>query len=81
MSKPNDGPEKKSSKSSLTKKCPACYTYLPLDADRCHACNVRVGAIDKLGFAAKVVNHRSYLIAAFFAVVFIAVLWIGFFAE
>jgi hypothetical protein len=65
----------------MTKKCPECYTYLPLDADKCSACGKRIGPIDKLGFAQKVTNFRSYLIAAFFAAVFAAVLWVGFFTE
>jgi hypothetical protein len=67
--------------SHMTKKCPECYTYLALDADKCHACGKRVGAIDKLGFASKVTNVNSYLIALFFAAVFAAVMWIGFFAD
>lgn len=65
----------------MTKKCPECFTYLPLDAGRCHACGSRVGPVDKLGHARKVANVRAYIVAVFFAAVVAGVLWLGFFTE
>jgi hypothetical protein len=64
-----------------TKKCPDCYTYLPLDADRCSTCKARVGDVDKLGFASKPTDWRGYLIAAVSIAVFAVFLWWGFFRE
>lgn len=65
----------------MTKKCPECYVYLPLDARRCTACGTRVGPVDKLGHARRVVNVKAYLVAVCFALIFLGVLWWGFFTE
>jgi hypothetical protein len=82
MTQPKHRREKDSPTTShMTKKCPECYTYLTLDAVKCHACGKRVGPIDKLGFAGKLVNLRSYLVAIVFALVLVAVFWLGFFTE
>ena len=64
-----------------TKKCPHCYTYLALDADRCTTCRAKVGDVDKLGFAAKPADWRAYLIAAASIAVFALFVWWGFFRE
>ncbi|MFZ5571791.1 MAG: hypothetical protein ACOZF0_15430 [Thermodesulfobacteriota bacterium] len=52
------------------KKCPECYTKLPMNAQKCHSCNQKVGEIDKFGFAKKPFNWVGYGSAL--------VLWIAF---
>ena len=78
-------PETKSARkrrqSYATKKCPDCYAHLPLSAKECHACNARVGNVDKLGFAEKPVDWSGYLVAAIAIVVFAVFFWWAFFVE
>ena len=54
-----------------SKKCHSCYTYVPLDAQICPSCKVRLGKVDYHGMAAKVTDWKAYL--AFF-VAFLAFL-------
>ena len=58
-------PKDKTPKQGLdpTKKCPYCSTYVKLNADRCDACNRRIGPSSPYGVARKPVNFKSYLIA------------------
>ena len=49
-------------KKYTTKKCPACFVYLPLDAVRCDSCNAKVGEPDRNGIAKKPVNWSAYFI-------------------
>ena len=65
----------------LTKKCPECYTYMPLDARVCPGCNKKIGEVDPLGFAKKPFDWRGYLAAAICIAGFIVFLWWGFFRE
>jgi len=64
-----------------TKKCPDCYVHLALHVKKCHACNAKVGDVDKLGFAEKPVDWLGYLVAAVSILVFAAFIWWGFFRE
>lgn len=64
-----------------TKKCPNCYTYLPLRAKVCTSCHARVGDVDKLGFAQKPVDWRGYLLAALTIAAFAIFMWWAFFRE
>ena len=72
---------KRSSSQHLTKKCPECYTYLPLSAQVCNSCNAKVGPVDKLGFAEKPFDWRGYLLAILSIVGFAIFVWWGFFRE
>ncbi len=65
----------------MTKKCPHCFVYLPLDAGRCNSCGNPVGPVTRLGLAQKVTNWRSYLVAAAAILAFSGFLWWGFFTE
>ncbi|CAB1058784.1 hypothetical protein D1BOALGB6SA_3541 [Olavius sp. associated proteobacterium Delta 1] len=65
----------------LTKKCPHCYAYLPLQAKVCTACQKKVGEVDKLGFAEKPVDWWGYLIAVVSIAGFVYFMWWGFFRE
>jgi len=46
----------------ITKKCPQCYTYIPLKAEICPSCKTRVGKVDRHGMATKRIEWTSYLI-------------------
>ena len=72
---------KKPTGSYTTKKCPDCYVYLPLNAKVCTSCHIKVGDVDKLGFAAKPTDWWGYLIAAVSIAVFAVFIWWGFFRE
>jgi ribosomal protein L40E len=65
----------------MTKKCPECFAYLPLQATTCTSCGKAVGPVNKLGHAAKPVNVRAYLIAAAAIAAFAAFVWWGFFTD
>jgi predicted amidophosphoribosyltransferase len=78
-------PKRKSPKQKkieyTTKKCPDCYAHLPLNVKVCHACQAKVGDVDKLGFAEKPVDWKGYVAAAIAIIVFTAFMWWGFFRE
>ena len=65
----------------LTKKCPECYAYLPLQAQVCTACNAKVGEVDKLGFAHRPFDWLGYLLAVVSIVGFTVFIWWAFFRE
>jgi hypothetical protein len=78
--------EQKSGKSTaknthLTKKCPECFTYLPLSAKVCTYCHAKVGLVDKQGFAAKPFDWKGYLLAVVTVAGFVAFMWWAFFRE
>jgi uncharacterized protein (DUF983 family) len=52
-----------SDKSVTTKKCPYCYTYLKVEADRCDSCGKRIGEVDSVGWAKKPFDAAGYLLA------------------
>lgn len=62
----------------VTKKCPECFAYLPLQTTRCPACNTKIGDVDKLGFARRPTNWWGYLIAIISIVGFCWFIWWGF---
>ena len=64
-----------------TKKCPDCYVHLPLNAKVCHACQAKVGDVDKLGFGEKPVDWKAYIAAAIAIAIFAVFVWWGFFME
>ncbi|MCJ7830833.1 MAG: hypothetical protein MUP74_05540 [Desulfobacterales bacterium] len=45
----------------ITKKCPSCLTNIPFETKRCPSCNVKVGGVDKIGFAERPVDWMSYV--------------------
>ncbi len=65
----------------LTKKCPQCYTYLPLHAQECTSCKAKVGEVDKLGFAEKPFDWLGYVIAIVAIAGFAIFMWWAFFNE
>ena len=79
--KPDAKSTRKRKQSFATKKCPDCYVHLPLSATQCHACNAKVGNVDRLGFAEKPVDWVGYLVAGIAIVVFAVFFWWAFFVE
>jgi hypothetical protein len=65
----------------MTKKCPYCYVYLPLDVTRCTTCKKRIGEVDKLGFASKPFDWTGYILAIVSIAAFVIFMWWGFFRE
>lgn len=65
----------------MTKKCPECFVYLPLQAKVCTSCGAAVGPVNKLGHAEKPVDVKGYLVAAAAILVFAAFIWWGFFTD
>ena len=65
----------------ITKKCPECYTYLPLHAQVCTACQTKVRDVDRLGFAEKSIDWLGYLLAVVSIVWFSIFMWWAFFRE
>ena len=44
-----------------TKKCPQCFTYMPLEVEKCPGCSTRVGPVNKYGMASKPFDWIAYL--------------------
>jgi hypothetical protein len=70
--KRQDEIDMKSSKASIdsgnpgghvTKKCPECMDYMPLNVDVCPSCKLPVGKIDRHGKASRKTNWKAYIIA------------------
>jgi hypothetical protein len=65
----------------MTKKCPECYTYLPLRTTKCPSCKTKLGDVDKLGFATRPFDWAGYLIAILSIVGLVVFIWWGFFRD
>ena len=78
----DDAPQGRSRGSAfMTKKCPECYTYLPLHTTKCPSCKTKLGEVDKLGFASRNFDWAGYLIAIVSIVGFVVFMWWGFFRD
>jgi hypothetical protein len=77
MVKLKDG--KITEESHVTKKCPSCYTYVPLDAIVCPSCKAKIGRVDKHGMATKRVEWGSYVICILAWITFGVYAWFAFF--
>ena len=63
-------------KKFVSKKCPECYVYVPLEAKICPSCKVRLGEVDDHGMAEKLTNWKAYLICFFlWLALFLYVKW------
>jgi len=65
----------------MTKKCPECFTYLPLDSKVCHSCGKSVGPVTPIGLAEKPRNLICYAVAAISILAFVIFVWWWFFTE
>jgi len=65
--------------SHITKKCPQCFSYIPLDVLTCPSCKAKVGMVDKHGMASKRTDWGSYIscLIAWAALAFY--IWFAFF--
>jgi hypothetical protein len=69
------------SSSYSIKKCPECYTYLPLRTTKCPSCNTKLGDVDKLGFASRTFDWVGYLTAILIIIALVCFVWWGFFSD
>ncbi len=60
-------PKKDKTISHVSKRCPNCLIYLPLDAKICSGCKEKVGEVNEYGMAKKPVDWLSYIISFLFA--------------
>jgi len=64
-----------------TKRCPECYTYMPLHTNKCPSCNARLGSVEKHGMARRTTNWSSYGFA-FIALLALGIyIWWAFFSD
>ena len=63
------------------KKCPECFTYLPLNAEKCPDCGTRLEGVDWLGFAKKPIDWRGYVIAIASVLIYCVFMWWAFFKD
>ena len=61
--------------SHVTKKCPSCYTHVPLDAKICPSCKSKVGMVDRHGMASRRVEWGKYIIAILAWITFGVYVW------
>ncbi len=60
----------------LAKRCPECFTSLPLDAKECFVCHTRVGKVDTDGKAKRAPDWIAYIVCILsWAVFFIYIKW------
>ena len=59
----------------ITKRCPECFTNLPVDADRCTSCNQKVGKVTESGLAERPVDWMSYISAIIAVGAFCYFMW------
>jgi len=45
----------------VSKKCHGCYTYVPIDAQICPSCKVRLGKVNRHGMAKPVTDWKAYV--------------------
>jgi hypothetical protein len=67
--------------SGPSKKCPECFTYMPLRATVCPACKVKVGKVDEHGKANRAFDWKGYAAAILSALAFAVYIWWAFFRE
>lgn len=47
--------------SYASKKCPECYSYVPLGAQVCPSCKIRLGDVGRHGMARRLTNWKAYI--------------------
>ena len=65
----------------VSKKCPHCFTYMPLNVLTCPACKEKVGPVDKYGMASKNPDFYSYFVSFVAFIALIVFLYYAFFKE
>lgn len=60
----------------VSKKCPECYEYVPLEAKVCPSCKARLGKVGEHGMAERLTNWKAYIICiALWLILAIYVKW------
>ncbi|HPA14936.1 MAG TPA: hypothetical protein PKV75_06660 [Desulfobacterales bacterium] len=70
---------KNESGSFASKRCPECFTQLPLDTEICTSCGMKIGKVDKYGLAKKPVDWLSYVLCLLSWVGLAVFVWWAFF--
>ena len=63
----------------VSKKCPQCYTHIPLDAEICPSCKNKVGLVDDHGMATRRIDWMSYIICFLAWLALGLYIWFAFF--
>jgi predicted nucleic acid-binding Zn ribbon protein len=53
-----------------SKKCPECFTYIPIDAQVCPSCKTRVGKVTRSGMAARTTKWKTNILCIIAWIVF-----------
>jgi len=56
-------PKQKKDVDPKYKRCPECFSKLPLNATRCYSCNQKVEGAGKYGLAKRPINWAGYIVA------------------
>ena len=81
MSPPQSPHDPKSQSGYISKKCPGCMEYMPLNKEVCPTCKLRVGKINKHGMASRRTDWKAYLTAIVAWLFFFFYVWWAFFRE
>lgn len=73
--------EKEDTYGYLSKKCPECLTYIPLNAEICPECKKRVGKVTMSGMAGRPTNWISYVLLIIAVAAFALYIWWAFIRE
>ncbi len=65
----------------VSKKCPECMEYMPLNVDVCPSCKQPVGKINKHGMASRKTDWKAYATAIAAWLVFFFYIWWAFIRE
>jgi hypothetical protein len=65
----------------VSKKCPECMEYMPLNAQACPSCKLPVGKINEHGMAARRTNWKAYTVAIAAWLFFFFYIWWAFIRE
>ena len=65
----------------ISKKCPECMEYMPLDAGVCPSCKLQVGKINKHGMASRKTDWKAYATAIIAWLFFFFYIWWAFIRE
>jgi hypothetical protein len=63
----------------VSKKCPYCFVYMPLNAQKCFSCKKPVGSVDENGMARKPLDWKAYLMGILATAAFAYYIWRIFF--
>jgi len=62
-----------------TKRCPDCFTYIPITVNQCPSCDLKIGGIDKHGFAKKPIRWKDYFLSLLSIAILGLFIWWAFF--